>query len=131
MFDPQYLGGLPHALLDFIFGPIAVFQRKGHVLKHGHVRIEGIVLKHHGDVAVLGGQFVDQVVADENELIINGKEKIYYDSIQKIDKTHFKSKGFFVITYKSKDGGEVNRKLSYKTYDNLQAILDELVAKIT
>jgi hypothetical protein len=68
--------------------------------------------------------------ADENELVISDKEKISYDSIQKIDKTHFDSKGFFIITYKNKNGSEANRRLSDRTYDNLAAILDKLVAKI-
>jgi hypothetical protein len=72
-----------------------------------------------------------KLLAAENELVIGDKEKISYDSIQKIDKTSFDSKGFFIITYKNKDGSEVNRKLSDKTYDNLAAILDKLVAKIS
>jgi len=72
-----------------------------------------------------------KLLADENQLIISDKEKISYDSMQKIDKTHFDSKGFFLITYKNKDGNETNRKLSGKTYDNLAAILDHLVAKIS
>ena len=72
-----------------------------------------------------------KLLADENELIISNKEEISYDSIQKIDKTYFKSKGFFIITHKNNEGREVNRKLSNKTYDNLTAILDELVAKIS
>jgi len=58
-------------------------------------------------------------------------EKIPYDSIQKIDKTYFSSKGYFTITYKSKTGREVNRKLNARKYDNLAAILDHLVTKIT
>ncbi len=72
-----------------------------------------------------------KIVADENELIISNKERIAYDSIQKIDRTYFKSKGHFIITYKNKDGREVNRKISGRTYDNLAAVLDELVAKIS
>ncbi|MHC4418913.1 MAG: hypothetical protein ACYSU6_10055 [Planctomycetota bacterium] len=72
-----------------------------------------------------------KVMADENELIISNREKISYDAIEKIDKTHFAKKGFFVITYKREDGGEARRKLSDKTYDNLADVLDELVAKIT
>ncbi len=72
-----------------------------------------------------------KIIADENELILSNKERISYDSIQKIDKTRFKSKGFFIITHKSDDGREVNRKLSDRTYDNLEAILNELVAKIS
>ena len=72
-----------------------------------------------------------KLLADENELLISGREKISYDSIQKIDKTHFESKGFFIITYKDNDKREVKRKLSNRTYDNLAAVLDELVAKIS
>jgi len=72
-----------------------------------------------------------KVIADENELIISDKERIPYDSIQKIDKTLFDSKGYFLITYKDKDGSEINRKLSDRSYDNLAAILDHLVAKIS
>jgi len=77
---------------------------------------------------VVGGR---KVVADENELIISEKEKIAYDSIEAIDKSNYESKGVFVITYKDSAGSEVQRKLSDKTYDNLNAVLDVLVAKIT
>jgi hypothetical protein len=72
-----------------------------------------------------------KLLADENELVISGKEKIPYDSIQKIDKTSFDSKGFFLITYKNKDGREVEHKISDRAYDNLAVILDKLVAKIS
>ncbi len=72
-----------------------------------------------------------KLLADENELIISDKERISYDSIQQIDKTYYEKKGFFVITYKDKGGKEVRRKLNDKTYDNLTAILEHLVAKIS
>ncbi len=93
-----------------------------------------------------------KIIAGENELIISNKERIAHDSIQKIDKTYFRSKtkrkfvgdqsgnvqetrsapeGYFIITYKDNSGREVNRKLSSRTYDNLAAVLDELVAKIS
>jgi len=72
-----------------------------------------------------------KLLADENELVISDKEKISYDSIQKIDKTRFNSKGFFIITHKNDEGRKVNRKFSDKTYDNLAAISDKLVAKIS
>ncbi len=72
-----------------------------------------------------------KLVAGENELILGAKEKIPYDSIEKIDKTHFGSKGYFIITYKDKNGGKVSRKISNKSYDNLAAVLEHLVAKIT
>ena len=72
-----------------------------------------------------------RLLSDENELIISDKKRVSYDSIQKIDKTHFDSKGFFLITYKGKNGKEVSQKLSDRTYDNLAAILDRLVEKIS
>jgi len=87
-------------------------------------------------VAVLIGVYLfslknKKIVAEENELVISRNERIPYDSIQKIDKTHFDSKGTFVFTYKNSDGKEVDRKLSDRTYDNLNAILDHLIAKIS
>ena len=72
-----------------------------------------------------------KIVAQESELVMNANERISYDSIQKIDKTHFDSKGFFVFTYKKSNGSQVDRKLSDKKYDNLKEILDHLVAKIS
>ena len=86
--------------------------------------------------AVLLGTYLfairnNKITADENELIINDKKKIHYNSIQKIDKTHFDSKGFFVITHKDENGKEVSQKLSDRTYDNLAAILNRLVEKIS
>ena len=108
-------------------------------------------------VAVLLGLYLfavrnKKLIADENELIISNKERVAYGSIQKIDKTYFRSKtkrkfvgdqsgnvqetrsapeGYFIITYKDNSGREVKRKLSSRTYDNLAAVLDELVAKIS
>ena len=74
-----------------------------------------------------------KLIADENELVFSDKEKIPYDSIQSINKTYFEKKGFFVITHKDENGKEINRKLSDRKYENenLAAILDHLVAKIS
>jgi hypothetical protein len=72
-----------------------------------------------------------KLIADENELVISDRQKIPYSSIEKIDKTLFKEKGFFVITYKDDKGGEANLKLSDRTYDNLAAVLNHVVAKIS
>ena len=71
-----------------------------------------------------------KVIADDDGLISN-KQTIAYDSIEAIDKTHFDSKGYFIITYKDARGKEARLKLSDRTYDNLSAVLDELVAKIS
>ena len=71
-----------------------------------------------------------KVVADESSLIV-GKRQIAYDSIEKIDKTHFDSKGYFVVTYKDYQGADTSLTLNDRIYDNLSAVLDELVAKIS
>ena len=71
-----------------------------------------------------------KIVLDENSLILP-KQTINCDSIQAIDKTFFDEKGFFTITYKDQKGDENSLKISYKKYDNLTAVLDELVAKIS
>ncbi len=71
-----------------------------------------------------------KIVVDETG-VVTPKQAIGYDSIEKIDRTNFDSKGYFVITYKNNRGGESVLKLSSKTYDDLQAILNELIAKIT
>jgi len=72
-----------------------------------------------------------KVLAEENQLIVNDKKKIPYESIQKIDKTHFESKGYFIITYQDESGRCSNYKLGDKNYDNLAAVLELLVAKIS
>jgi hypothetical protein len=69
--------------------------------------------------------------ADEDQLVISEKENISYDSIQQIDKTNFESKGFFVITYRNQLGAEVDRKISDRDYDELAAVLEHLVTKIS
>ncbi len=99
-----------------------VFNKKAPVFFGGAVVLLGVYL------FVIKGR---KLVADDNDLVVSTNEKIAYDSIQKIDKTNFDSKGYFIITYKDKDGREINRKISDKKYDNLKAILEHLVAKIS
>ena len=70
-----------------------------------------------------------KVVADEKGLQ-HEKLTIPYDQIESIDKTHFDSKGFFIVHYQ--DGGQKKElKLSDRGYDNLPTVLDHLVSKIT
>jgi len=71
------------------------------------------------------------IAAGDTELVIDGKEKISYESIEQINKTHFTSKGFFIITYKDANSSDVSRKVSDRDYDNLGPVLDELVVKIS
>ncbi len=72
-----------------------------------------------------------KLLAEETELVINDKKKISYDSIEKINKTWFEKKGFFVVTYKNEDGKETDYKISDRQYDNLKNILNHLVEKIS
>jgi hypothetical protein len=86
-------------------------------------------------VAVLLGVYLfaikdKKVIAGQDSLIV-GKRQIAYDTIEKIDKTHFDSKGYFVVTYKDYQGVDTNLTLSDRIYDNLSAVIDELVAKIS
>jgi len=71
-----------------------------------------------------------KVIADDTSLII-GPKTITYDSIEKINKTYFKSKGYFIVTYKDQQGTDTDVKISDKTYDNLEPLLDEIVTKIS
>ena len=73
----------------------------------------------------------NKLIADENGLVFSNKTRIPYDSIQKINKTYFEKKGFFIITYKNESGNQVDRKITERKYDNLPAILDHLVTKIS
>lgn len=72
-----------------------------------------------------------KVVAGENELVIAGKEKIPYDSIEKIDKTYFDKNGVFTIWYRGAGDKETQRRLNQRDYDNLKPVLEHLIAKIT
>lgn len=70
-----------------------------------------------------------KLVADDYGLTVDGLT-IAYDSIEKIDKTFFDKKGYFDLTYEeSRVTKEI--RLSDRTYDNLGAVLDEVVAKIS
>jgi len=71
-----------------------------------------------------------KVIASDTSLITE-KLEIPYDKIEQIDKTHFDSKGYFILTYKNPQGNEQTLRLSDRTYDNLPAVLDEIVKQIT
>jgi hypothetical protein len=71
-----------------------------------------------------------KVVVDESGLKADGK-MIEYNAIEMINKTHFDSKGFFVVGYKDAHGKSCALKLSDRSYDNLAAVLDHLVATIS
>jgi hypothetical protein len=72
-----------------------------------------------------------KLIADDEAIAFSEKDKIPYNSIESINKTSYDSKGFFIIEYKSDNGQKSQRKISNRTYDNLDAVLDLLVSKIT
>ena len=43
---------------------LAQLQREAHVLAHGHVRVQGVVLEHHRDVAVFRFHVVHDAITD-------------------------------------------------------------------
>ena len=71
-----------------------------------------------------------KVIASDTALVTE-KLEIKYDDIEQINKTNFDSKGFFIITYKNEQGSEQMLRFSDRTYDNLPAVLDAIVKKIT
>ena len=62
----QHLGRLIDPPLDLVLRRLAQLQAERQVLLDGHVRVQGVVLEHHGDVPVLGRQVVDHPVADRD-----------------------------------------------------------------
>ena len=72
-----------------------------------------------------------KLIADENELVVSGRQKIPYSAIQHINKTHFDAKGYFTVGYKTSDDNDAEITISSKKYDNLGVVLDELVSKIS
>ena len=71
-----------------------------------------------------------KVTADDQALA-TCTQTITYDSIEQIDKTHFDSKGYFVVTYKNEQGDNSQLRLSDRNYDNLPAVLEVLISKIS
>ena len=51
--------------LDGFFGHLAEFKTERHVIENSHVRIQSVVLEYHRDISVLGGNVIDESVADE------------------------------------------------------------------
>ena len=63
MGNVQNASSLFHAALDFILRGLTKFQAKSHVVKYRHVRIQSIVLEHHGDVSILRSDIVGEGIA--------------------------------------------------------------------
>ena len=62
----QKLRSVEHPVSPLFLAHSRDFQRKAHVLRHGHVRIERVVLEDHRDVAVFGWNIGDVAVTNQN-----------------------------------------------------------------
>ena len=71
-----------------------------------------------------------KIVLDDDKITAPGKS-VNISQIEKIDKTNFKDKGYFILTYKNGTSGSADWKISDKSYDNLSAMLDEIIKKIS
>ena len=70
--DMQQGRGALHPRVDLGLRRAAQFQRKRHVVVDAHMRIERVVLEHHGDVALRGRHAVDALVADKEIAAVIG-----------------------------------------------------------
>src|SRR5262245_37848431 len=60
----QDFSGTGDTFLNFLFWPLSHPQPESHILFDRHMRIQSIGLKHHGDTAIGGIDFVDLAVTD-------------------------------------------------------------------
>ncbi len=63
MLDLKNLGGLPHPSFDLVFRRLTKPEPERHILVDVHMRVQSIVLKDHGDVAILGRHIVHHPVS--------------------------------------------------------------------
>ena len=64
LLNAQDLSSFTNQLVDLVLRLLAQLQTERHVVIHGHVRIERVVLENHRDVAILRSNVIDQTVAD-------------------------------------------------------------------
>ena len=60
----QDLRGLTDLLIYNVLLLLAQLQREGHIFIHGHVRVKGVILENHCDIAILGGDVVHELAVD-------------------------------------------------------------------
>jgi hypothetical protein len=65
LLDVEDAGRLLDADVDLRLGKLADLESESHVVVDGHVRVQGVVLEHHRDVAVLGRHVVHELPVDE------------------------------------------------------------------
>ena len=66
LLELQHARRLAHAPGDLVFGLVVQAQAEGHVLVDAEVRVERVVLKDHGDVAVARLEVVDDLAVDHD-----------------------------------------------------------------
>jgi hypothetical protein len=66
IFDAENGGGFVNAAGNVICGEMADAEPEGEVLGNAEVRVEGVVLEDHGDIAFTGWEFADVGVADKD-----------------------------------------------------------------
>ena len=83
-------------------------------------------------IAALGYFFVirNKKVTADDEKLVAGNTVVPFADVEKVNKTHFDTKGFFTITY-AQGGQSKELTLSDRRYDNLAAVLDHVVLKIS
>ena len=52
--------------VDLLLFELPHLEAERHVVEHAHVRVERVVLEHHGDVAIHGGEIIDDMSVDRN-----------------------------------------------------------------
>ena len=63
-FEAQRFGSGFHLAVDFFFRGLAELQTKGHVIIHGHMRVQSVGLEYHGNVTIFRSDIVHNTVAD-------------------------------------------------------------------
>jgi hypothetical protein len=67
----QHRGGLLDTTPSFIRRHLRHLEREAHVVGHAHVGVERVVLEHHRDVPVLGGDMGDVPVAEQDPALVD------------------------------------------------------------
>jgi len=62
MRNAEDLSGSGNTVLDLSLGHMTDLQTESHIIKNSHVRIQSVVLEHHGNVTILGRNVIDQTV---------------------------------------------------------------------
>ncbi len=65
LLEVEDLGGLGDLAVDLARVGLGELEREAHVVAHGHVRVQRVVLEHHRDVAIARREVVDALPADD------------------------------------------------------------------